>query len=136
MGLAEQQRVSVQPVTEMGFTRVTVQVRNLGAANGVYESVFLVDTGATDCLVPGAELRRIGVQPVGKKLYELADGTLPEYPFGLAEISFMDEITAGRVLFGPDNAEPLLGVTAMESAGITVDPANQTLRRLPAVPLK
>jgi hypothetical protein len=35
-----------------------------------------------------------------------------------------------------DEAEPLLGVTALESVGITVDPANRTLKRLPAIPLK
>jgi len=48
----------------------------------------------------------------------------------------MGEITAGRVIFGPDDVEPLLGVTALESVGITVDPVTQTLRRLPAIPLK
>ena len=68
--------------------------------------------------------------------YELADGTIQEYFFGVARIEFMGQITAGRVIFGPDNAEPLLGVTALESVGITIDPANGTLKRLPAVPLK
>jgi predicted aspartyl protease len=68
--------------------------------------------------------------------YELANGTTVEYDFGLAVIEFMGEITAGRVIFGPDNAEPLLGVTALESVGIMVDPASQKLKRLPAVPLK
>ena len=48
----------------------------------------------------------------------------------------MGEVTAGRVIFGPDRAEPLLGVTALESVGILVDPANKTLKRLPAIPLK
>ena len=48
----------------------------------------------------------------------------------------MDEVTAGRIIFGTDDVEPLLGVTALESAGITVDPATQTLKRLPAIPLK
>ena len=56
--------------------------------------------------------------------------------FGLAQIEFMGDVTAGRVRFGPAGAEPILGVTALESVGITVDPANQTLKRLPAVPLK
>jgi hypothetical protein len=69
-------------------------------------------------------------------VYELADGTLQEYPFGLVEITFMGEVTAGRVIFGPDNVEPLLGVTALESVGITVDPTSRTLKRLPAIPLK
>ena len=120
----------------MGLTHVTVALRDLGAPDGTYEADFLVDTGATDSLAPAAELRKIGVQPVGTTVYELADGTIQEYPFGLVEIAFMGEITAGRVIFGPDNAAPLLGVTALESVGITVDPANRTLKRLPAIPLK
>jgi clan AA aspartic protease len=120
----------------MRTTHVTVRLKALGPANGNYEANFLVDTGATDCLAPAAELRRIGVQPVGKMAYELADGTTKEYPFGLVEIGFMGEITAGRVIFGPDDAEPLLGVTALESVGISIDPATRTLKRLPAIPLK
>jgi clan AA aspartic protease len=119
----------------MGLTHVTVTLTSLSTANGAFEADFLVDTGATDSLVPAAELRRIGVQPVGSTVYELA-GTVHEYPFGLVQIQFMGEVTAGRVIFGPDDAEPLLGVTALESVGITVDPANRTLKRLPAIPLK
>lgn len=68
--------------------------------------------------------------------YELADGSTIEYDFGLAEIEFLGEVTSGRVIFGPDGAEPLLGVTALESVGIQVDPANRTLKRMPAIPLK
>jgi len=96
----------------------------------------LVDTGATDSLAPASELRKIGVKPRGKMAYELADGSLEEFEFGLAEISFMGEITAGRVIFDGDDVEPLLGVTALESVGIVIDPANGTLKRLPAIPLK
>ena len=111
-------------------------MKGIRSLNGTYQANFLVDTGASDSMAPARELRRIGVEPVGTKVYELADGTRQEYPFGLVEIAFMGEITAGRVIFGPDDVEPLLGVTALESVGITVDPATQTLRRLPAIPLK
>jgi len=48
----------------------------------------------------------------------------------------MGEMTAGLVIFGPDDADPVLGVTALESAGIAVDPTNRTSKRLPAIPLK
>lgn len=120
----------------MGLTHVTVTLRPLGREADAYEADFLVDTGATDSLAPGSELRRVGVVPAGSTVYELADGTVHEYPFGLVRIEFMGEVTAGRVIFGPDDAEPLLGVTALESVGITVDPANRTLKRLPAIPLK
>jgi len=120
----------------MGLTHVTVSLKVPGSSNGAYSSLFLVDTGATDCMAPASALANIGVQAVGRTTYELADGSVREYPFGLAQIEFMGEITAGRVIFGPDDAEPILGVTALESVGITIDPTNRTLKRLPAIPLK
>src|ERR1700675_3302021 len=120
----------------MGLIHVTVTLRRFEEPNPSYETDFLVDTGATDSMAPARELHRIGVSPVGRMAYELADGSVHEYAFGLARIEFMGEVTAGRVLFGPDDVEPLLGVTALESVGITVDPASRTLRRLPAIPLK
>jgi predicted aspartyl protease len=66
----------------------------------------------------------------------LANAEQVEYEFGLVEIRFMGEVTAGRVIFGPDDSTPILGVTALESVGITIDPASRTLRKLPAIPLK
>ena len=120
----------------MGLTHVTVVLKNLGTPNGAYEADFLVDTDATHSLAPESELRNAGIQPVGRTAYELANGCVEEYSFGLAQISFMGEITAGRVVFGPDDVEPILGVTALESVGITIDPASRTLKRLPAIPLK
>jgi len=80
--------------------------------------------------------RRAGIKPVGKLAYELADGRRVDYEFGLAQIEFMGDITAGRVIFGPDDAEPLLGMTQLESAGIIIDPRTGNLKRLPAIPLK
>jgi clan AA aspartic protease len=121
----------------VGLIHVTVTLKPLANGEGrAYEELFLVDTGATDSLAPGSKLKEAGIEPVGRMAYELADGSTIEYDFGLTVIEFMGEITAGRVIFGPDNAEPLLGVTALESVGILVDPASQKLKRLPAVPLK
>jgi predicted aspartyl protease len=77
-----------------------------------------VDTGATDTMIPAKELKNIGIESVGKTVYELASGELNEYQFGIGVIEFMGEITSGRIIFGPDNCEPLLGVTALESVGI------------------
>jgi len=87
-------------------------------------------------MVPAPELEKSALKKEGKMSYELADGTVKEYPFGLARIEFMGETTAGRVIFGLPDAEPILGVTALESVGIVVDPVTKTLKRLPAIPLK
>jgi clan AA aspartic protease len=120
----------------MGLTKVTAKITDFGNGKDSFEEVFLVDTGATDSMAPGDELRKIGIAEVGRMAYELADGSVREMSFGLAKIEFMGETTAGRIVFGDPGTEPLLGVTALESVGITVDPANRTLKRLPAIPLK
>jgi len=120
----------------VGAVHVTVELKNLASPERVYEALFLVDTGATDSMAPASELARIGVAPRGKMAYELADGSTREYEFGGVQIEFLGNLAWGRVIFGPEGTEPILGVTALESVGIVVDPANRPLRRLPAVPLK
>ncbi len=120
----------------MGLIHVTVSLRASEKSRKKYEADFLVDTGATDSMAPANALKRAGIRKRGRMAYELADGTTMEYDFGLAEIEFMGEITSGRVIFGPNNCEPLLGVTALESVGIIVEPATQKLKRMPAIPLK
>ena len=118
----------------MGFIHIPVAVRPPGGSIA-YESSFLVDTGAIDSMASATELRRIGIAPVGRKTYELADGRRIDYEFGIAQLEFMGEITGGRVIFGPDDVEAVLGVTALEAAGVTIDPSTQTLKKLPAVRL-
>lgn len=120
----------------MGITHVTVTVRNPAQADRTYEGLFLVDTGAVDCLVPGKYLREIGLAPKAKRTYELADGSEVKMDITVAEIEFMGDIVGTTVIFGADEAEPILGVTALESVGIEVDPRTQKLKRLPAVRLK
>src|SRR5262245_55257774 len=112
----------------------TIRGRSSSEATRIMEG--LLDDAKIDSMAPASELSKAGIQPVGRTSYELADGSVHEYSFGLAQIEFMGEITAGRVIFGPDDVEPILGVTALESVGITFDPATRTLKRLPAVPLK
>src|SRR5438128_204596 len=120
----------------MGLTKVTTKLTNLARPGKSYEALFLVDTGAMDSTAPADALKKLGVRKRGKMSYELANGTVKEYPFGLVQIEFMGETTAGRVVFGATGTEPLLGVTALESVGIMVDPTDKTLKRLPAIPLK
>lgn len=120
----------------MGATHVTVTIRNPAQPERTWEGLFLVATGATDSLVPRPHLEAIGLATRGKRLYELADGSELRRDVTVAEIEFMGEIVGGTVIYGEADVEPLLGVTALESVGIEVDPVSQRLKRLPAVRLK
>ena len=120
----------------MGATHVTVAIRNPAEPERAWEGIFLVDTGATDCLVPRQWLESIGIVPEGQRIYGLADGSEIRMDIAVARVEFMGEFVGATVIFGDADAEPLLGVTALESVGIEVDPHNQTLSRLPATRLR
>ena len=120
----------------MGAIHVDVTVRNPADRSRSWQGPFLVDTGATDSVVPRDRLEAIGLVPEAHRIYELADGRQVRMDVAVARIEFLDDIIGGTVVFGEPGTEPLLGVTALESMGVEVDPANQELRKLSAVRLK
>ncbi len=120
----------------MGAIHVTVTIRNPADPEKFWEDLFLVDTGAIDSLVPRDSLESIGLKPKAQRTYELADGSEIKMDITTADIEFMGEIVGGTIIFGEPGTEPILGVTALESVGIDIDPRNQKLKRMPATRLK
>jgi clan AA aspartic protease len=121
---------------QMGAIHVTVAIRNPADMNKYWEGLFSVDTGAIDSLVPRKHLENIGLKPKSKRIYELADGREIKMDITTADIEFMGDIVGGTIIFGENDTEPTLGVTALESVGIEIDPRNQRLKRMPATRLK
>ncbi len=120
----------------MGATYVDVTIRNPADLQRSWTGKFLVDTGAFDSLVPRECLDEIGLEPRSRREYVLADGKSVALDITVAEIEFKGEIVGGTVVYGDEGAEPLLGVTALESGGFEVNPRNEELKKLPAVLLK
>ena len=115
---------------------VNATVRNPAKPERTWEGSFLVDTGATDCLGPRQHLEAIGLEAKGERIYGLAGGSELRMSVTTADVEFMGEIVGSTIVMGDEGAEPLLGVTALESVGIEVDPRNQELLRLPFVRLR
>lgn len=120
----------------MGVVQVTATVRNPAEPSRSWDGLFLVDTGSTDCVVPADALRSIGLVPKGRRTYELADGREETVDVTSADIEFMGDFVGATVCFGPEGVEPILGLTALESVGIEVDPVEQRLKRRPSVRMK
>jgi len=120
----------------VGLTYVTVNVSDLAHQGAPYEEEFLVDTGSIDCLAPRDKLLAAGIKPERKEVYELANGESVEYDIGFARIKFLGNDTISQFIFGPEGVEPILGVLALESVGVVVDPITKNLKRLHAKPLK
>jgi clan AA aspartic protease len=120
----------------MGIMHVSATVKPVLPGGSSVTTEFLVDTGAIDCLLPASLLRQAGIEPDRADFYELADGELVELPVAAARIEFMGSHVIAKVVFGPEDTEPLLGAMALEYAGFVVDPSSQTLRRLGTRSLK
>ncbi|HVX83988.1 MAG TPA: clan AA aspartic protease [Phycisphaerae bacterium] len=120
----------------MGATHVTVQVKEVSGKGKGFEGEFLVDTGAIDCMAAASNLKKAGIKPEGKGIYERGDGSAIEMQYGFARLRFMGEQTVAQIIFGPEDSEPILGVVALENTGIVVDPRSRKLHRLHARPLK
>lgn len=95
----------------------------------------MVDTGAIDCVVPRQHMEDIGLLPEGKREHTLADGSKIVMDIAVARVELMGEFAGVTVAFGNEPVEPLLGVTALESMGIEVDPHNQELNKLGTIRL-
>ena len=117
----------------MGITHVPVTIRNPGDHSRSWEGHFVVDTGAVDCVVPWQYMDAIGLAPEGRREYTLADGSKVTMDIAVARVEFMGEFAGVTIAMGDETSEPLLGVTALESMGIEVDPHNQELNKLGAI---
>ena len=113
-----------------------VTIRNPADRTRSWQGNFLVDTGAVDAFVPRPRLEAIGLAPCRQRTYETADGRQVTMDVTVGEIEILGELVGGIIVFGEAGAEPRIGITALGSAGIEVDPLNQQLKKAPAVRLK
>ena len=110
----------------MGAVQLTIEVGDtLGQR---FEPVeVMVDTGSTFSQVPGELLRRLEV-PVQRTLEaELADGSVETVQAGETLIRLEGQQITTPVIFAREGEPNLLGVVALETALLAVDPVGQRL---------
>ncbi len=110
----------------MGEVRVTIEVGDVREEN--YEQVeVLVDTGATYSQIPGSLLRRLGIPVRWEAEVRLGDGSIVTDQIGQASIRLGGKTFFTPVTFGREGEPNLLGVVALETALLAVDPVEQRL---------
>jgi len=112
----------------MGLTFTTVRVSNPRHPRRQARDVeVLVDTGALYSVLPRSTLEEIGVSPIGREEFTLADGTHKRYSVGEAFFEFGGKAGTSKVVFAPRGATPLLGTLTLESLGLMVNPITREL---------
>ena len=86
-----------------------------------------VDTGASFTTLPSDLLRELGIEATGKRGFLVADGRRIEMEYGEARATINGDSVTTIVVFGADEAPPLLGAYTLEGLALAVDPEAQRL---------
>lgn len=116
----------------MGTFKITIQI---GDPQGQrYESLdALVDTGASDTVVPRRVLADLGVPIQERWPYTLADERVVEHDIGQTTLRINSTSRIITVVFGESEHTVLLGASALETFHLSVDPVNKRLVPVPGL---
>ena len=110
----------------MGAVFVTIEVGDVRGER--FEPVeVMVDTGSTFTTVPGNLLRRLGASPQRIQPARLADGSIVDDEVCDKLIRLEGKTFITPVTFGKEGEPNLLGVVALETALLAIDPVDQRL---------
>jgi len=117
----------------MGLTVLELEVGSPANPEVTRRLKFLVDSGAIYSVVPTPVLKRLGIKPLRKEKFRLADGTQIVRNKGVALFRYGRRVGGADVIFGERGDSTLLGVLTLEALGLGLDPLRRKLKPLPMV---
>ena len=87
----------------------------------------LVDTGSSYSMFPRSMLERLGIERRYVLPFEQADGNVADRDVGQAVLVINETESPMRVIFGPEDADPLIGSNALQEFLLLVDPVGEQL---------
>jgi aspartyl protease family protein len=106
---------------------VTTELASLSSPIRTEDVALLVDAGATLSWIPREMLQRLGVAPVSRLPFTLADGRTLERDVASVLFTIDGRKAPVPVAFGEPGEEVVMGATALEILGLAVDPVAQKL---------
>ena len=113
----------------MGLTFIEAELAEPSRPKRWERIRFLVDSGDIYSLAPARVLRGLGIRPLRREEFELADGSTMRRMVGLALFKIGNKLGGSEVIFGGPRDEPLLGAVTLEALGLELDPVRRRLRR-------
>ena len=112
--------------TDMGTFQVEMGVGDPQGLRFEYVNA-LVDSGSTYNILPASLLRSLDVAVQRSGTFRLADGRLVQRELGQTWIQINEEAYVAPVIFGNDDAQPLLGAVTLEIFLLAIDPVQMQL---------
>ena len=87
----------------------------------------VVDTGAFLSSTPASVLRELGVTPIRRQSFDLADGSSKPMDVGEVRIQIDGSQATTQIAFNEEGTQPLVGALALEELFLIVDPIRRRL---------
>jgi clan AA aspartic protease len=110
----------------MGLTYVDATVT--GPTGKSQTLQLLVDSGAAYSLLPTKVWKALGIKPMEKQTFTLADGTHVDRDISECRIALNGVGRHSPVILGKPGDDALLGVMTLEILGLMLDPFKRELR--------
>ncbi|OGL47786.1 MAG: hypothetical protein A2W05_11550 [Candidatus Schekmanbacteria bacterium RBG_16_38_10] len=117
----------------MGLTVLKIEVGNPANPSITEPVEFLVDSGAIYSVVSRPILEKLGIKPLGKEEFRLANGEVIVREKGVALFKYNNKIGGADVIFGEPDDSTLLGAFTLEALGLALDPLKRELKPLPMI---
>jgi predicted aspartyl protease len=117
----------------MGVTTLFVESANPAKPSVTQRLEFTVDSGAVYSVVPAPVLRKLGIRPLKRESFRLANGATIVCRKGMALFKFQKWIGGADVIFGEEGDATLLGSLSLEALGLSLDPIRRELKPMPLV---
>ncbi|KUO92539.1 MAG: hypothetical protein AT713_05070 [Caldivirga sp. JCHS_4] len=113
----------------MGHTVAAVRVCNPWDGSRCFEVELIVDTWSTYTWIRRERLEAIGVKPSGVRRFRTIEGKTVEREVGEAVIECLGERATSIVVFAEKDDVEVMGVVALESLALEVDPITKQLKK-------
>jgi predicted aspartyl protease len=113
----------------MGHTTAAVKICNPQDGTKCVETELIVDTGITYTWIRRERLEAIGVKPSKARKFRTIEGRTIEREVGEAVIECLGERAMSIVVFAERDDAEVMGVVALESLALEVDPVTRQLKK-------
>jgi clan AA aspartic protease len=117
----------------MARTVLELEVGNPAKPKVTEKIEFLIDSGAIYSVVPARILKKLGIKPIAKEEFRLADGSKIVRKKGIAFFKYANRAGGADVIFGQPGDHQLLGALTLEALGLSLDPLRRELKPLPMI---
>jgi aspartyl protease family protein len=112
----------------MGLTVIPLEIASAADPSTVVTVDCLVDSGATYSVIPRPILAGLGIEPLVREKFRLADGQIIERDKGGAVFRYAGRVGVSDVVFGENGDAEICGAFTLEALGLALDPLKRELR--------